>query len=57
MEVYMNDERNIHRLVAHDMLKDAWNTYNGKVEVASSFLRRHGFTDEEIQQIIEVSRS
>ena len=57
MEVYIDDGRNIYRMVAHDMLKDAWNGYTKKVEVATSYLRKHGFSDEEIQEIIEVSRT
>ena len=57
MEVYMNDGKNFYTIVAMDMLKDAWSRYNGTVESVSSVLREHGFTDEEIQKLIEDSRS
>ena len=57
MEVYMNDERNFYAMVASDMMKDAWKRYLASVEATKFVLRNHGFTEEEIQKLIEDSRT
>lgn len=53
----MHDERNFYRMIALDMLKDAWKMYNRRVESVVVVLREHGFTEEEITLIIEISRN
>ena len=53
----MNDEKNFYRAVAYDMMKDAWNRFNASVNSVVVILREHGFSDEEIQQLIEDARS
>lgn len=53
----MHDERNFYRMVALDMLKDAWTMYNRKVDSVVVVLREHGFSEEEISLLIEVSRN
>lgn len=57
MEMYTNDEKNFYSMVAMDMLKDAWNRYGRTVSSVTFVLRKHGFTEEEIQKLIEDSRS
>ncbi len=57
MEVYMDDERTFYAIIASDMLKDAWKHYNASVKSVRVVLSHHGFTEEEIQKLIEDSRN
>ena len=57
MDMYINDEQNTYRIIAMDMLKTAWNSYNATIRSVTSVLREHGFSDEEILQIILDSRN
>lgn len=56
VDVYMDDEKNFYRLVAFDILVKAWKEYARTVESQSVVLREHGFTELEIQILIESSR-
>ena len=57
MEVYTDDEKNFYRMVAFDMLIEAWKSYKGTVKSVVVVLREHRFTEEEIQKLIEASRN
>jgi hypothetical protein len=56
VDVYIDDEKNFYRLVAFDILLRAWKEYARTVESQSVVLREHGFTELEIQILIESSR-
>ena len=57
MYFFGNDEHGIYALLALDMLKDAYRSYNSSIKGAKAFLRSKGFSEEEIQTLIELSKT
>ena len=52
-----NDEQTLYALLALDMLKDAYKSYNASVKAARAVLHEHGFSEKEIESLIEMSKS
>lgn len=50
------EERNLLIAASFDALHEAYNRYKREVEGVQVVLRSHGFTETEIQSLIEASR-